>query len=180
MMPIGPLMIEHRLIERAIKQMGMELSRAQTEKRFDVHFVASWVDFIRTYADQVHHGKEEKILFRDLENRPLTPPLRQTMAGLIDDHAKARKLVSDTASALDRYIAGEAPAFDDMMLAGKQLVELYPVHIRKEDQEFFVPVMEYFSPEEKDEMLKQFREFDEKVIHDHYRSVVEAMEKGHQ
>ena len=67
-------MIEHRLIERAIKQMRMELGRAETRKRFDVQFIDSWVDFVHTYADQTHHGKEEKILFHDLENRPLSPP----------------------------------------------------------------------------------------------------------
>jgi hypothetical protein len=37
--------------------------------------------------------------------------------------------------------------------------------------------MEYFTKEEKDDMLKRFHAFDETVIHEHYRSVVESMEK---
>lgn len=177
MMPIGPLMIEHRLIERAIKQMENELERARASNRFDVRFIDSWVDFVRTYADQVHHGKEERILFHDLEGRPLSPELKQMMVGLIDDHVKARSMVSDLVAAREHYAAGEAAAFGRIMALGAELVDFYPEHIRKEDREFFIPVMEYFTKEEKEEMLKRFREFDERVIHDHYRSVVESMEK---
>ena len=177
MLPIGPLMIEHRLIERAIKQMKMELGRAQAQKMFDVQFIDSWVDLIRTYADQVHHGKEERILFSDLENKPLSPGLKQIMEGLIDDHVKARKMVSELVSWRHRYAKGEAAAFDQLMAVGEELVAFYPLHIRKEDHEFFIPVMDYFTMEEKDEMLKRFHEFDENIMHSHYRSVVESMEK---
>ncbi|MGD0817607.1 MAG: hemerythrin domain-containing protein [Methanomassiliicoccales archaeon] len=170
-------MIEHRLIERAIKQMRKELDRAETQKRFDVLFIDSWVDFIRNYADQTHHGKEEQILFRDLESKPLSPALKQMMEGLIDDHAKARKMVTELVDARNRYTDGNAVAFGQLMTLGAELVDFYPPHIRKEDQEFFIPVMDYFTKEEKDEMLKRFHEFDERVIHEHYRSVVESMEK---
>jgi hemerythrin-like domain-containing protein len=176
-MPIGPLMIEHRLIERAIRLMGTEIDRAKTRKQFDVRFIDSWVDFIRIYADQVHHGKEEKILFHDLENRPLSPALKEMMKGLIDDHVKARRMVSELVSSRDRYVEGDLAAFDQLIALGAELVAFYPAHIRKEDQEFFIPVMEYFTKEEKDDMLKRFHAFDETVIHEHYRSVVESMEK---
>jgi hemerythrin-like domain-containing protein len=170
-------MIEHRLIERAIKQMRSEIDRAKAQNRFDVLFIDSWVDFIRIYADQTHHGKEERILFHDLENRPLSPALRLMMDGLIEDHVKARKLVSELVSARNRYAGGDASSFEQLVVLGQELVDFYPTHIRKEDQEFFIPVMEYFTKEEKDEMLRRFHEFDESVIHDHYRSVVEVMEK---
>ena len=176
-MPIGPLMIEHRLIERAIEQMRKELARADASKWFDVRFIDSWTDFMRTYADQVHHGKEERILFHDLGTRPLSPTLKAMLAELIAEHAKARETIAALVSARDRYGDGDNAAFADIMTNGKALVDLYPAHIRKEDQQFFIPVMEYFTQEEKDGMLKSFREFDENVIHNHYRSVVESMEK---
>jgi hemerythrin-like domain-containing protein len=99
------------------------------------------------------------------------------MKGLIDDHVQARKLVSELVSARDQHAQGDQASFERLMALGKELVDFYPAHIRKEDQEFFVPVMEYFTKEEKDEMLKRFQAFDESVVHEHYRSVVESMEK---
>ena len=66
MLPAGPLMIEHRLIERMIKILDRSLRKMEREKELDLNFIDTLVDFIRTYADRCHHGKEEDILFRDL------------------------------------------------------------------------------------------------------------------
>lgn len=66
--PIGPLMIEHRLIERMISEMKNETERIRNGEKPDLSFIETAVDFIRTYADACHHGKEEDILFRDLES----------------------------------------------------------------------------------------------------------------
>ena len=62
----GPLMIEHRLIERMISIIKDALIQIESTQEVDPVFVDTAVDFIRTYADRTHHGKEEDILFRDL------------------------------------------------------------------------------------------------------------------
>ena len=59
MMPAGPLMIEHRLIERMIKVMQSELVKMRQQNQADVIFIDTAIDFIRMYADRCHHGKEE-------------------------------------------------------------------------------------------------------------------------
>ena len=74
MLPIAPLMIEHRLIERMIHLIQQELERIQANVAVDPEFafvdsvfIDTAVDFLRTYADRCHHGKEEDILFPELE-----------------------------------------------------------------------------------------------------------------
>ena len=76
MMPIGPLMIEHRLIERMIALLKKESARIRSTGQVNVEFILSAVDFIRTYADHCHHGKEENILFRDLKKKKLSASTR--------------------------------------------------------------------------------------------------------
>ncbi|MFA5499890.1 MAG: cation-binding protein, partial [Candidatus Omnitrophota bacterium] len=71
MMPIGPLMIEHRLIERMIRVIKVKIQRFQARKEVSIAFTDKAVDFIRMYADKCHHGKEENILFRDLAKKKL-------------------------------------------------------------------------------------------------------------
>jgi hemerythrin-like domain-containing protein len=68
----GPLMVEHRLIERMISVIKDALVQIESTHRVDPVFVDTAVDFIRIYADRTHHGKEENILFRDLDKRPLS------------------------------------------------------------------------------------------------------------
>jgi len=86
MMPIGPLMIEHRLIERMIEVMKRQLQRWETEGKADSSFIETAVDFIRTYADRCHHGKEEDILFRDLSKKPVSSDHRRIMEELREEH----------------------------------------------------------------------------------------------
>ena len=63
----GPLMIEHRLIERMLTNVKNLLVQVGQTQKIDPLLVDKAVDFIRTYADRTHHGKEEDILFRGLE-----------------------------------------------------------------------------------------------------------------
>jgi hemerythrin-like domain-containing protein len=65
----APLMIEHRLIERMIRLISSRLSAIQKENKVDTIFIDKTVDFIRTYAERTHHGKEEDILFLNLKQK---------------------------------------------------------------------------------------------------------------
>jgi len=56
------------------------------------------------------------------------------------------------------------------------LVNLYPKHIEKEDKRFFLPVMSYFTREEKDSMLQEGFAFDQNLIHEKYKEVVQLAE----
>jgi len=89
-------MIEHRLIERMIEVMGEELLLIEKEKKVDPEFIGMAVDFIRTYADRCHHGKEEDILFRDLGAKKLTDDHRRTMEDLVEEHRFGRKVTAKT------------------------------------------------------------------------------------
>ncbi len=179
MLPIGPLMIEHRLIERMIRLMGQEISRIReniaVSQQFafvNAKFIDAAVDFMRTYADQVHHGKEEDILFTALENKPLSPEHRQIMQELQEDHKWGRHTVANLLAAKDDYLAGRMAALNQVLENLTSLVEFYPRHIEKEDKNFFLPVMEYFSPEEKEDMLAVMYEFDQEFIHGKYKKTL--------
>ncbi|HEY9073536.1 MAG TPA: hemerythrin domain-containing protein [Desulfobaccales bacterium] len=183
MLPIGPLMIEHRLIERLIGLMGKELSRIKDNVAVDPEFafpdavfIDTAVDFMRTYADRCHHGKEEEILFAALAQKDLTPEHRQTMAELIEDHAWGRKTTASLVEAKNDYLREKAGALADLLLHLEAMVVFYPRHIDKEDQHFFIPCMQYFSETEQAELLEKMAEFDRRMIHEKYRTIVEGIE----
>jgi hemerythrin-like domain-containing protein len=183
MQPIGPLMIEHRLIERMIALMGKELTRIKdnvaVEREFafvDPVFIDTAVDFIRTYADRCHHGKEEDILFAALAQKDLSQEHRELMAELIEDHAWSRQTTASLVEAKNDYLLEKAGALADLLLHLEEMVVFYPRHIDKEDKRFFIPCMRYFSEAEKAEMLEQMAEFDRQMIHEKYRGIVEGIE----
>jgi hemerythrin-like domain-containing protein len=53
------------------------------------------------------------------------------------------------------------------------IVELYPEHIRREEDAFFPDTEKYFTKAELDAMLEEFWEFDKMMIHEKYKAVVE-------
>ena len=177
MMPIGPLMIEHRLIERMIDVMREELTLFEKEKKLNPEFLEMAVDFIRTYADRCHHGKEEDILFRELGEKKLKDDHRHTMEELLEDHRWGRKMTAKLAEANKRYIGGDGNALSIATDCMKSLIQFYPKHIEKEDRHFFIPCMEYFSETEQQSILREEWEFDRTLIHEKYKNMVIAVEK---
>jgi len=177
MLPIGPLMIEHRLIERLIKIIQLKLQKFQEKKEADPTFVEIAIDFIRMYADRCHHGKEEDILFRELKKKQISSEHRQIMEELIEDHRFGRRTTQDLVEANRKYGKGDESALGTIVERLKTLVDFYPKHIEKEDKRFFMPVMGYFTNEEKDAMLKEGYEFDQKLIHEKYQNIVSLLEQ---
>jgi len=172
----GPLMIEHRLIERMLSVIKDELAEIKSKNKVDPVFVDIAVDFIRVYADRTHHGKEEDILFRELTNKSLSTKDRQAMNELIEDHVFGRQTTKALVDANSRYRHGDEAALTDIAEKLQILVEFYPKHIEKEDKVFFPASRAYFTDEEDQAMLAEFWEFDRKVIHEKYKSVVQDLE----
>jgi hemerythrin-like domain-containing protein len=177
-MPIGLLMMEHRLIERMIASMEKEAERIKREKKANFEFIEKAIDFIRTYTDRLHHGKEEDILFRDLKSKKLEEKHRKTMEELIEEHRWGRKKVAELVDASQKYKGGDGNAIHIILGCLQELVHFYPQHIEKEDKHFFIPVMNYFSQAEQESMLEEEREFDRNFIHEIYKEKVDEVKKS--
>jgi len=169
-------MVEHRLIERMIVVMEREVQRIQETGKVDPGFIDVAVDFIRSYADRCHHGKEEQILFRELKKKRLEEDHRHIMEELIEEHIWGRKATKSLVEAKTRYLSGESQAMKDIMALMTDLAGFYPKHIAKEDKVFFRPAMKYFTKSELDAMLNEEYEFDKGFIHLLYGDIVSAAE----
>lgn len=177
MKPIGPLMIEHRLIERIVDLLKRNLVKIKETTQVSYIFIDAAVDFFRTYADRTHHGKEEDILFRELEKKQLSQQHRKIMDELIEEHVYGRKKVSGLVEAKEKYVRGDGNALSDIIASLRDIINFYPAHIEKEDKHFFRPSMDYFRKQEQDKMLQEFWAFDRHLIHEKYKGIVERLEK---
>ncbi len=175
MQPIGPLMWEHRTIERAVSIVAESLTRMRRTGVLETRLLELSVDFIRTYADRTHHGKEEDILFKALQDRPLSAEEGTVVHELMADHVRARQLTRQVVTGMETHTAAGYGGMDMVLAALEQLCLLYPAHIEKEDKHLFHQVMRYFTREEMDRMLEEFREFDRQLIHEKYAARIDEM-----
>jgi hemerythrin-like domain-containing protein len=177
MLPVDLLMQEHRIIERMISPIKTEIVRMEKTKEIDPKFIDVTVDFIRTYADHCHHGKEEGILFRVLTKKTLSKEHATIMKELINEHVYARTTTRKLESAKETVINGNTEAIKDVCKFLNDLAEFYPKHIEKEDKKFFFPSMKYLTLQEQENMLQEFWNFDRKLIHEKYAKTIDEMEK---
>jgi len=178
MLPIEILINEHRLIMHTVSVLKREQQKIVATSAVDPNFIVTAVDFFRTYADRYHHGKEEGILFNALYTKKLSEPDGKMMRELVLEHANARRTVTTLEKLKTSYAAGATEALSGILEALKTLIELYPQHIEKEDTHFFYPVMKYLTEAEQREMLRKFQEYDQNFTDNHYKQIIENIEKA--
>ncbi len=172
--PIGVLMIEHRLIERALNILEAKIRAPATEP--DVIAFAEIIEFFGTYADATHHGKEEDIMFVEADTLDLSEELEKTLAGLRQDHVEFRGYRRAMAEATRKVAAGNKEAAKELVATAREFIPRLRKHIEVEDKVFFPGFDKLQSREDREDMKKRFMEFDMERIHETYKSVVERNE----
>jgi hemerythrin-like domain-containing protein len=170
-------MKEHRLIEQIIPVLKTELKHISRDRTVHPIFIYDSVDFFRTYADRLHHGKEEDILFTQLKNKDLSDEHERIINELIEDHRYARKTVGNLVVATEKWSQGDEQALTNVSDCLNSLCELYPKHIEKEDKEFFLPSLNYFTKDEREKILNAGLDFDREFIHITYKGKMESLKK---
>jgi len=177
MKAIGPLMWEHRLIERVVALMRRELESLKKD-RVNTVFLDAALDFFRTYAEKLHFKKEEDILFAGLAKKGLSPGLSGIMDELVEEHKVLVKKVDTISGLRNGLVTGDKNQLSEMVRPVEEMLELYPSHMEKEDKHFFFPCLDYLSQQEQDEILEAFREFDARLLHEKYQNIVDNMESS--
>ena len=178
MLPVEILITEHRLIIYTVGVLKKEQQKIVASAKVDPNFIVAALDFFRTYADRYHHGKEEGILFNSLFKRKLSEADAKMMRELIMEHAAARKTVTRLESLKTSYLGGTVESLGGTLESLNTLIELYLRHIEKEDKHFFIPVMQYFTEKEQQEMLQKFLEYNQDFTDNHYKQIIVSLEKA--
>lgn len=126
------LMNEHRLIERVIDALvafAAETSRKSGDEKAEL---GQFVTFIRELADEVHHGKEEEVLFAAMVEAGF-PRGTGPVGVMLSEHAEGRRLVS-VLRGLATQAAPWSPAERQLLVeAANGYGALLRNHIHKED-----------------------------------------------
>jgi hemerythrin-like domain-containing protein len=134
--PTGVLREQHRRILKIADVLEEVLSREPEADGLDYDAVAECARFIRLYADALHHGKEENLLFVELEERGMSRT-EGPLAVMLFEHQVGRGHVRAIEEALPVARDGDEEARRRMVRAGMDYVELIRGHIRKEDHVLF-------------------------------------------
>ena len=150
---------EHRVIERVMHAVEGVCFRLEGGVRVPASILLEIADFIATFADRYHHGKEETLLFPALAQQGITReggPL-----GVMEyEHQVERDLTRDLRQAIDLYQEGDVEGTQNFVEAARAYLRLLIGHIEKEDSILFRIADEILEDEEKDALVERFKQLD--------------------
>lgn len=138
---IQDLMDDHQAILRmlrALNGMCLRLNEGKTVVQADLDAA---VDFIKTFADHCHHGKEEDLLFPAMGEAGF-PREGGPVAVMLMEHEQGRSFVKSLCEALDRVRSGESAALKDVARSAASYASLLSGHIGKEDDILYPMAMD--------------------------------------
>lgn len=127
---------EHRVILRVADVLQALLATEQETGSWDFDAAADCIAFFRRFADLCHHGKEEDLLFPELQARGM-PRDAGPIAVMLYEHQQGRAHVGHMREALDGARAGDEEKAAVLRNAASGYLQLIRGHILKEDNVLF-------------------------------------------
>lgn len=180
MLPTDTLKEEHKVIERMLKVIEAISDRLEKEEDISPDVLENVIDFIRTFADRCHHGKEEDLLYPCAESRGI-PKHGGPIEVMLIEHNQGRNFVKGMAQALEKYTQGNKNVRSSLAENARGYVELLSQHIEKENYILYPMVNDVLTEDDQKELLEKFEEVERKQIgegkHHQYIHLVERLEK---
>jgi len=159
------LVEEHRFIKKAIDTLVNAVKNGIEDEKFYLNLA----EFFSEYADAIHHGKEEEILFEYLKKNAPEHVL-EIVSELENDHVRGRELVKKI-----RENASSVNALRNYALAYASMLR---DHIFKEDEGLFSAMHPYLPKEKEKEMMEEFMKADPPAKRDLEMLVEELAKRG--
>lgn len=171
---------EHRAVEEALGVLERMAGKLEKGKAVDPELVEKTLDFLRTFADRCHHGKEADLLFPAMEMKGVSRK-DSPIGTLIREHEIARNLLRNLELALHDYREGDETAGEDIGQNSEAYVELLRRHIEREDEVLYPMAEERMTQEEQEQLLKAYDRFEHEIVgegvHERYHHMMEGLKE---
>ena len=178
MRPTEILKSEHRVIEVVLACLDKMAEEAFTDGKLEIASARDAISFLRTFADQGHHGKEEARLFPMMEACGLPADAGPT-AVMRHEHEVGRAHVRRMDQAVAEFEKGLPDAATRFAFEARGFVELLRDHIAKEDQVLFPMADRMLSPASQEQLLRDFGHVETQELGagtlDRFRALAQSM-----
>ncbi len=176
--PTDVLEAEHRIIQRVVANMARIAEALERGKTVEVSALRELVRFLKVFADECHHAKEEASLFAMLELKGV--PVEGCPIGVLrNDHVKGRAMVAELNNAVESYASDTQPDSRPVIVALGKLIHFYPDHIWKEDYLLFPLAKKVLSSTDEGILTEQFENIETRLgphVHDRLEQFVAELD----
>ncbi|MCP4337892.1 MAG: hypothetical protein GY799_03170 [Desulfobulbaceae bacterium] len=149
--PMQLLVNEHVVIKRWLALIPSVIEKIDLTTDEGLQIMVEGIDLIRSYADRLHHAKEEDILFTYFDDS------EKIFQVIYEDHRMARNHVKEMLTAMEKK---DIPSLSQHLTA---YTILLAEHIKKEDEILFPWLDRQLTHDQVDELAKKFNQEDQKL-----------------
>lgn len=175
------LVEEHKYIKRMLVVVRKACLGVMKGEDINYDDFGKIIEFIRKYADNHHHGKEEKLLFNRMVTEIGGAAEKLVKHGMLVEHDLGRQFMMELEEALAEVKAGNFEARLDVIASAISYTHLLYRHIDKEDNVAYPFAQRTLRTETLLSFEKDTLEFEEKTmkegIQDKYLKVLESLER---
>ncbi len=169
---------EHEGIKMALAVLDRLANEIEADRAVSLDDLEQIVDFLKTFVDRCHHGKEEDLLFPALEAAGV-PKENGPIGAMLADHTRGREYVRAMNDALAGVGAGAPADRKAFAVAAQGYARLLSDHIEKENNVLFVMAERQLPPEEHTRLAEGFERIEQERIgpgvHERYHSMLDRL-----
>ena len=134
---IDLLIKEHKFVSRMLVIMRKACLNFMNNKEIDYDDFNKMISFIKNFADNHHHKKEEIFLFNKMVEHLGETGKNIITHGMLIEHDMGRNYIRNLEEALNKYKYGDKEAGLDIIANAISYTTLLENHIHKEDNVIF-------------------------------------------
>lgn len=174
MNPTKLLRNEHDIIRKGLRILESICQKIEKNENVPSKDIEGMLEFFRVFADKCHHGKEEDVLFPELEKAGM-PRKGGPIGVMLIEHDLGRKYVANMVDSLSRK------DYKSFIMNAREYINLLNLHIDKENNVLFVMADKYLSEAQQKKVLEEFNRIEAEKIgpqkHEEFHQLINALEK---
>lgn len=163
MTPTDQLKQEHQGIELMLKILDKVCLKLESREKVETEHLERILEFIRVFADKCHHGKEEDLLFPEMERAGISKD-RGPIGVMLLEHGKGREYIKRMNEALAEYKRNEPNAPSKFVENARNYIALLTQHIDKENNVLFPWGEKVLLEKQKEKLLEDFEKLERERI----------------
>ena len=172
---------EHKYIVRMLAVVRVACNKILLGEKIFYDDFEEMIEFITKYADEHHHGKEEKFLFKEMVDNLGKMGTNLVTHGMLVEHDWGRLFLMELKAAIIRVQSGEDESRLDIIANAIGYANHLARHIAKEDAVVYTFAEKNLSLEVLERINKQTESFEEEATKHgtqaHYIEILERLER---
>ncbi len=181
MTAVEQLKKEHQAIKLALIFLDAIRSKTESEGIVDIEKLEKLNEFFSLFADRCHHGKEENMLFPELEKVGI-PRKQGPIEVMLTEHEIGRNYLRILQESIESYKTNPNSSIAEKIVQSiKGYIDLLEQHIYKENNVLFMMAEVHLSEKVQRELLEKFEEFEINEIgagkHEEFHQMLKEVKK---